>query len=168
MKRECVAILLLSIASVAAEAHAQVGTLAVEVVESDYALVRVALINTGATDTLYVIRPTDGGPPDYGFEIRTMEGEEPEERALRCGMEFYLWANTSWPDDYLVALPPGGRVEVRRSHGFFLHPGTYTVRASYSFAPLQPTTPRGEPWPANLWEGTVWSTTSTFVVEAGH
>jgi hypothetical protein len=72
--------------------------------------VKVTLRNTGR-ESIRILKPLDGSDycwhlPFYRFSVKDKAGN-PVPLGSRCGVSG-LWADTKWPDDYLLVLKPGG------------------------------------------------------------
>jgi hypothetical protein len=86
-----------------------------------------------------ILKPLDGSGwgwhrPHYDYEVRDATGTRIDPGG-RCGMSG-PWADTTWPEDYLLVLPPG------RSHTLswsdfphVLEPGDYIVTLRYKVDP---------------------------------
>jgi hypothetical protein len=115
----------------------------------------VKFTNTGR-ETLYLLKPLDGSEscwimPFYDLSVTDKNGQQLK-RGSRCKL-FGLYGDMKWPDDYLLALPPGGSY----SHPLHLHhviaaSGTHTLRFRYIFK-QEKTKMRNISYPSNIWQG---------------
>lgn len=112
-----------------------------------------------------LLRPLDGSDrgwiqPHYQLTVKTLGGLKILPLKRECAL-IGLWANTRWPDDYLVALLPGGAWEMRLRSGYRPSKGrSYLVSFAYTFEP--PANIAGQPrrhleYPESLWSGTASS-----------
>ena len=120
----------------------------------------VQFVNT-SDKPIRILKPSDGSEwcwimPYYKLTVTDTLGREIP-RAKRCGNFGSPYFNTKWPDDYLVAIPPGTTYQHPLCHSHELPAaGTYTLRFEYVFTPDIDTTPDG-PYPPDLWRGEVSS-----------
>jgi hypothetical protein len=105
---------------------------------------------------VYIFKQLDGSVncwqmPNYHFTLRDAAGRLVEYRG-RCGLSG-IWADTKWPDDYIVEIKPGARYrEPIWLTGYFQVPrsGPYTVSFEYVYQSKDGPYPP----PANAWLGT--------------
>jgi hypothetical protein len=111
---------------------------------------------------LRLLRGLDGSEegwlmPHYRLTLWDDEGRPLLKMRGRCGL-FGLWADTKWPDDYLIELRPRQAREVRTYVPQAVpRNGTYRAVFEYVYAPTARTRSAGLEYPAGLWEGAVRS-----------
>lgn len=115
------------------------------------------VFHNAGPDTVYILKPLDGSVncmqwPYYRFTIRDLDGQ-PVKFKGRCGISG-LWADTRWPQDYLVEIKPGAIYSKDVGLGGyyeFERKGRYTISFEYVY---QPTENRLKP-PPQAWRGTL-------------
>lgn len=115
------------------------------------------VFHNAGPDSVYILKPLDGSVncwqwPYYRFTIRDPDGQ-PVEFGPRCGHSG-LWANTRWPQDYLVEIKPGATYsEDVWLDGYykFEREGRHTISFEYVY---QPTENHLKP-PPQAWRGTL-------------
>lgn len=107
---------------------------------------------------VYILKPVDGSFPCWHMPYYRFTVRHPDGRILRfgngCGRWCSgLWADTKWPQDYLVEIPPGESYERQRTV-YYLNlerSGAYTVSFEYVYEPTEELfTP-----PPQAWRGSV-------------
>lgn len=103
-----------------------------------------------------ILKPVDGSlvcrhMPYYRFTIRDPDGQKLPINA-GCGLSG-LWADTRWPQDYLVEIPPGKSYKTQMTVYFlrFKKKGAHTVSFEYVY---EPTKERFAP-PLQAWRGSL-------------
>ena len=106
-----------------------------------------------------ILKPLDGSyyswiMPHYAFSLD--DGKESKvDQFPRCGNFGNPYADTTWPDDYLVEIGPGKSHE-ESTYLLFVLPedGEYTVTFEYVFTPDSDLLPTGQhAYPRKLWKG---------------
>ena len=112
-----------------------------------------------------ILRPLDGSlwcwhRPYYKLEVQDAD-RRGLDLAARCGVSG-LWADTKWPDDYMVDLFPGESFEKELGiHHPIPADGEYTVTFSYIYF-SDATKAETRTYPSGLWQGTARSKPITF------
>jgi hypothetical protein len=115
----------------------------------------VVFHNTGP-DSVFIVKSLDGSVdcilmPNYRFTIRDPDGQPVKQKRRRCGL-CGPWADTRWPQDYLIEIKPGATY----SEGIWLdgyykfeREGRHTISFEYDY---EPTEGRLKP-PPQAWRG---------------
>lgn len=120
----------------------------------------VVFVNSG-NKPIRILKPIDGSEwcwvmPHYDLSVFDLNGIEIK-RMGRCGNFGGPYSNTSWPDDYLVMIPPGGE--------YFRHlplvhqipqTGPYRIQMEYTFDLTSGQGPSRQ-CPEGLWTGRIRS-----------
>lgn len=121
--------------------------------------VMVRFINR-SQDPITIFKPLDGSlwswhMPYYRLHVTDAEGKSLK-LASRCGVSG-LWAETKWPDDYLVTIAPGKSFETEVGiHHVIPESGPYHLSFEYVYDPSAKEQ-SSFPAPATAWNGTVRS-----------
>lgn len=107
---------------------------------------------------VYILKPIDGSVdgrlmPSYRFTVRDPDGQPVKLKPIKCGC-CGVWANTKWPQDYLVEIKPGTSYRVDTGWGWHFdirRDGPHTVSFEYIY---QPTNERYAP-PPTAWRGKI-------------
>ncbi|MCH8829287.1 MAG: hypothetical protein IID45_06890 [Planctomycetes bacterium] len=89
--------------------------------------------------------------PHYRITVVDAQGRKLK-LSPRCGVSG-LWANTKWPDDYLVKIAPGKSYELEVGiHHLIREDGEYRVKFEYVYDP-DAKQQQTYPIPAGAWKG---------------
>ena len=128
-------------------------TLKLELSDSPLA---VTFVNIGK-EPIRLLKPLDGSEwcwimPYYKLTVTGTSGQEVPLMS-RCGNYGFPYFGTTWPDDYVLTIPPGGSCQHKLDpvHDIRVS-GTYKLQFQYIFTPETDNTPGG-PYPPDLWRG---------------
>ena len=122
--------------------------------------ITASFTNNGKNE-IGILRPLDGSMwrwhmPYYDFSVFDSQGD-PVKIGGRCGHSG-LWANTKWPDDYLVVLRPGTSWSVDLHLPFEIPENdNYHVTLSYIYESTTGRKKLNMPYPEGLWVGVLKS-----------
>ena len=126
----------------------------------------VSIRNTGEADVV-ILKPLDGSLwswhlPFYQFTVKDLSGEMLT-MGSRCGNSG-LWADTEWPDDYLLVLKPGEQFKKTFALYYAVpEEGEYQVQFQYIMdLTADPSKGRYLRYPEQVWKGSVSSETKTY------
>jgi len=126
---------------------------------------QVSIRNTSRKDVA-ILKPLDGSLwswhlPFYRFVV-TDQGGKILTMGSRCGNSG-LWANTKWPDDYLLVLKPGEQfTKIFPLYVAVPGEGEYQIRVQYVMdLKADPSKGKFLQYPEEVWKGVVSSETKT-------
>jgi len=129
-------------------------------------LFAVSIRNTGKDDVT-ILKPLDGSDyslhlPFYRFIVKDQNGTMLS-MGSRCGISG-LWADTKWPDDYLLVLRSGEEFKKTFPLCFVVpEDGEYELRFEYVMdLKTYPRKGKLRRYPEQVWKGAVSSETKTF------
>lgn len=128
------------------------------------------VFHNGGPGSVYLLKALDGSVeqmlmPYYRFTVRDPDGRPVKRKGRMCGF-CGIWADTRWPQDYLVEIKPGSSYAVNRGWGWyfdFRREGPHTISFEYVYQPRKGDldSPRMA-WPRSVlnpppkaWRGTV-------------